>query len=373
MKRRMFLFAAGLGALVLVVSACGDDSSPPDNPSPTAPVTASPTVIAAAPTLTPGGPTRTPFPTVPPTITPTDTAPAPPPTDPPPPTETPGPFEHVIQPGDDCIGIAYQYGHRVFNQGVLDIMARLNNLASCNMLPGPGTTILVPRPTFTPTPAGMDMTQTIVATSAPPMITLDAPASIAVQSYVVRDGDTLSSIAIMNDSSLRQLCELNPLPEGIDCGGCRWESAHCCCPSPPLLSVGQSINVPAPTPTPTLTPTFTGSETPTLTPTHRAPEAVFPVDGATVAGPVRLAWLTAGKLADEETYLVTLRDDTAGEVFSTTTRRLSVDVPQDFLPLDGEARTFTWQVTVGRVGEDGLFYPTGGTMPERHFIWRGWE
>ena len=373
MKRRMWSFAAGLIVLVLLVSACGDDTDQSENPSPTAPAPASPTVIAAAPTLTPGGATRTPSPTVPPTITPTETAPPPPPTDPPPPTETPGPIEHVIQPGDDCIGIAYQYGHRVFNQGVLDIMVRLNNFPSCNLLPGPGTTILVPRPTFTPTPVGLDLTQTVVATSAPPMITLAAPVSVAVQPYIVRDGDTLSSIAIMNDSSLRQLCELNPLPDGIDCGGCRWESAHCCCPSPPLLSVGETINVPAPTPTPTLTATFTGSETPTLTPTHRAPEGILPADGATVAGPVRLTWVTAGKLADDESYLVTVRDDTSGAVFSTTTRRLSVDVPQEYLPADGEARMFTWQVTVGRVAADGLFYPTGGTMPERHFTWRGWE
>ena len=83
MKRRMWSFAAGLIVLVLLVSACGDDTDQSENPSPTAPAPASPTVIAAAPTLTPGGATRTPSPTVPPTITPTETAPPPPPTDPP--------------------------------------------------------------------------------------------------------------------------------------------------------------------------------------------------------------------------------------------------------------------------------------------------
>ena len=90
-----------------------------------------------------------------------------------------------------------------------------------------------------------------MATSAPPKVTLDAAPSFAINAYVVEEGDTLSSIAIIHDSSLRQICELNPLPSGIDCGACTWESPNCCCMRPVVLSAGQQINVPAPTPTPT--------------------------------------------------------------------------------------------------------------------------
>jgi hypothetical protein len=308
-------------------------------------------------------------PTIPPTITPSDTPPPPPPTGSPTPTDTPGPFEHVIQSGEDCIGIAYNYGH--FSLSVLSLIESLNNIQCTSLITG--STILVPRPTPTITPVGADLTQTAVATAAPPRVTLAAGPSFSVQPYVVQSDDTLSSIAIKADSSLRQLCELNPLPDGIDCGGCRWESPHCCCPNPPVLSVGQQINVPAPPPTATYTPTFTGSETPTFTPTHRAPQPVYPLPGATVTGPVRLTWLTVGMLTRDESYLVMVRDEDTGETFSASTRQLSYDLPAANLPSDGEAHMFAWQVVVVRLGSDGLFYPQGAAVPEQRFTWAGWE
>lgn len=313
----------------------------------------------------------TPSPTVPPTITPTNSPPAPPPSALPTVTETPGPYAHTIQTGDTCISIAYEYGH--VSLDVLSEIARLNNLQSCSYLPGPGATILVPRPTFTPTPFGGDMTQTAVATSAPPNVTLQAGPSFALQPYTVKEGDTLSSIAIDMDSSLQQICELNPLPNGIDCGGCQWESPNCCCPRAPQLSIGQQLNVPAPTPTPTYTPTFTGSETPTATPTYRAPLPVYPSAGATVAGPVRLSWMTVGVLGDKDSYLVVVRDETTGTLYSHSTRQLSLDLPAEYLPADGQSRTFAWQVSVVQLGSDGLFYPLGGVVAEQRFTWTGWQ
>ncbi|MBI5961383.1 MAG: LysM peptidoglycan-binding domain-containing protein, partial [Chloroflexi bacterium] len=248
----------------------------------------------------------------------------------------------------------------------------LNGMADCSILPGPGSVILIPRPTATFTPVGADLTQTVIATSAPPNVTLQAGPSYSVQAYSVQDGDTLSSIAIYSDSSLQQICELNPPPGGIDCSGCVWESPNCCCPRAPQLSIGQQINIPAPTPTPTFTPTFTGSETPTATPTHRAPLQVYPVPGSTVAGPVRLMWLSSGMLAEDEYYLVLLRDEETGEVLSQSTRQLSLDLPADYLPADGSARTFAWQVNVVWLGSDGLYYPVGPAVAEQRFAWSGW-
>jgi hypothetical protein len=360
MKRGIWL----IFVVMLVVSACANNSSQSPRlltptPPPDAAVRGSLAVAAA---------NQQP-PTLPPTITPSDTPPPPPPTGSPTPPPTPGPYEHVIQPGEDCIGIAYQYGH--LDLAVIGLIQSMNNI-QCSSL-HVGATILVPRPTPTVTPVGADLTQTAVATAAPPNATLVSGPSFSLQTYVVQEGDTLSSIAIKADSSLRQICELNPLPDGIDCGGCSWDTANCCCPNPPVLSEGQQINVPAPPPTPTYTPTFTGSETPTFTPTHNAPQPVFPTAGSTVKGPVRLTWLSVGVLVDREYYLVMLRDDTTGTTFSASTRQLSLDIPTDYLPSDGQSHTFAWQVVVVRLGDDGLYYPQGTTLPEQRFVWEGWQ
>ena len=354
----------------LLGAACGSSSdSQTMLASPTVALVSSPTVIMAAATQTASGPTLTASPTLPVTVTPSDTPPPPPPTATATPTETPGPYEHVIQAGDTCLGIAYEYGH--IHPDVKRAIEALNGMADCSFLPGPGATILIPRPTPTATPVGADMTQTAVATSAPPRATLSVAASFAVQPYSVGEGDTLSSIAIAFDSSLRQICELNPLPNGIDCGACQWESPNCCCTRPIVLSNGQSINVPAPTPTPTFTPTFTGSETPTPTPTHRAPSPVYPLDGSMVVGAVRLTWLSTGVLAEDEYYLVSVRDETSGAVFSQSTRQLSLDIPGDVLPTDGQTHTLVWNVTVVRLGADGLFYPLSEAVTDQHFGWSG--
>ncbi|MGQ9850567.1 MAG: LysM peptidoglycan-binding domain-containing protein [Aggregatilineaceae bacterium] len=360
------------GVCVLLLAACGSgNNSALLTATPRAFDTAAPTRVLAAPTQTPGGPTITPSPTLPPTVTPTDTPPPPPPSATPTATPTPGPFEHVIKSGDTCLGIAYQYGH--VHPDVKRAIELLNGIADCAILPGPGTTILVPRPTATPTEIGADLTQTAIATSAPPNLALAATPSFAVKPYIVQAGDTLSSIAIIHDSSLRQICELNPLPGGIDCRACTWESPNCCCTRPVVLSEGQQINVPAPTPTPTFTPTFTGSETPTPTPTHRAPQPISPANGVQISGPVRLSWLSVGLLQADETYLVTVRDETTGAAYAGSTRQLSLDLPVAYLPQDGQQHVFVWQVSVVRLGQDGLYYPVGALVPEQRFTWLGWQ
>jgi hypothetical protein len=274
----------------------------------------------------------------------------------------------VIESGDNCYDIAYQYGH--LHPDVITAIEALNGIRCTNIRPG--MTLKIPRPTPTPTPVGADLTQTAVATAAPPNMTLVTAPVISVRPYTVKAGDTLSSIAIEADSSLRQICELNPLPNGINCSGCEWQSANCCCPNPPVLSEGQQLNVPAPPPTPTVTPTFTGSETPTYTPTHRAPQPIYPLAASTVTGPVRLTWLSVGFLAENEYYLVLVRDETTGMPYSAGTRQLSLDLPADYLPNDGQPHTFAWQVVIVQLGADGLFYPLGAALPEQRFSWSGW-
>ena len=369
MRRNLWLIAGLVVVLSLMVVACGDSSDPVvEEPSAVPTQEPSPTVILAAPTRTPSGPTLTPSPTLPPTVTPLPTAEAPAATSTPLPTDTPGPYEHVIEAGDFCLRIAAKYGHE--DPDVISEIERINNV-NCSALPGPGNTILVPIPTATPTQIGADLTQTVVATSAPPLLQLEPDKPISMQSYSVREGDTLVSISINNDTTLRQLCELNPLPGGLDCGACVWESANCCCPRDqmPLLSVGQSLNVPAPTPTPTMTATFTGSETPTLTPTHTAPQPVYPPNGATLTGRVRLTWLADGPLVNGEIFLVTVRNETTGSVLNETTRQLSLDVPAAYLPEDGQSHMLVWQVSVVRQDDAGLLVPVSWAVPEQRFTW----
>lgn len=325
--------------------------------------------LADAGALGQGDPSLTPSATLPPTVTASFTPPPPPPTGTFTPTFTPGPYEHVVQSGEACYTIAYQYGHQ--DPAVIGIIEALNNIR-CESL-REGATVLIPRPTATITPVGMDLTQTAIATAAPPMITLESGPSFSVEKYPVQTGDTLSSVAILHDSTLRQICELNPLPDGIDCNGCEWQSENCCCPRAPVLSQGQELNVPAPPPTATPTPTLTGSETPTATPTHRPPQSLLPVSGTEVKGPVRLTWLSVGVLNPDEQYLVQVRDETTGATFSAATQQLSYDLPSVYLPVDGQAHTFVWQVIVVRLGADGFFYPSGVSLPAQRFTWTGWE
>ena len=218
-RRQLWMFAGIVVMLSLLATACSDSDPAPEEPTAVPTQEPSSTVVLAAPTRTPAGPTLTPSPTFPPTVTPLPTAEAPAATDTPSPTDTPGPYEHVIQAGDFCLRIAAQYGHE--DPDVIGEIERLNNV-NCSSLPGPGNTILVPIPTATPTQIGADLTQTVVATSAPPLLQFGTPQPISVQPYMVRDGDTLVSISIDNDTTLRQLCELNSLPGGLGCcSGCR--------------------------------------------------------------------------------------------------------------------------------------------------------
>ena len=229
-------------------------------------------MIPRRPRRRPSTATVPPTATFPPTITPTLSPTVAPPSDTPLPTNTPGPFDHSIRAGDDCIAIVYQYGH--VDLGVLEEFYNLNNMnGGCN-LPGAGTVVLVPRPTASPLPPEL--------VNAPPTaVPFNNQAAIFQPGEIcVEEGDTLTSLALKANTSLRRVCELNPLPDGLDCRGCDFsESDVGSCPNPPVLSLGQCFVIPGATFTPTATQPPTGDETATPTPTHRAPAVVFPQNG----------------------------------------------------------------------------------------------
>jgi hypothetical protein len=355
----------------LMLACQPDEDIPPATPTPIQPSPAFTASPSPSPSLSPEpGITPSPSPTVitgpasptfPPTLTPSLTASPEPPTNTPAPTNTPGPYEHSIRPGDDCIAIVYQYGH--VSLDVLNEFYRLNNMNGQCFLPSAGSRVLVPRPTFDPNNPGS--IQAVAAAGTP-----IGPAILAIATYCAVPDDTLTSIALKNSTSNRKICELNPLPDGLDCRGCDFSQSDVgSCPNPPLLREGQCVNVPAPTPFPTSTATPNGQETLTPTPTHRPPMGVYPLDGSRVQGPVGLQWAGVGRLAENEFYVVNLRDETTGAVWLTATQSTYVSIPAEYQPGDAAGHTIVWSVSVQARQADGLFIPLGAPAAEYRFIW----
>lgn len=362
--KRQFLIAF-LGVL-LVLAACApaeEDTQEPTvaPPEPTVAPTATASATPATPaTRAPTEPGVPPTATFPPTLTFTPSPTLGPPTGSPTPTGTPGPFEHAIRPGDDCISIVYGYGH--VDLDVLQEFYELNEMTRC-ALGSPGQVVLVPRPTGQPD---------FVPEGATPMATSPFVGTpfFEIGQYCAESDDTLTSIALRVGSSPRQICEMNPLPDGLNCSGCDFSGSDVgSCPDPPLIVEGRCYNVPAPTPAPTGTQRPTGDETPTPTPTLRAPLGVYPVGGDTVSGTMRLQWVSVGRLQPDQYYVVNLEDRTAGTLFIDATRDTFIDVPFDYVPTDGIARDVVWWVSVQRQGEDGLFVPVGPRSAEYRFTW----
>lgn len=84
-------------------------------------------------------------------------------------------YEYVVQPGDDCVSIAYQFGHTSLD--AIKQIAELNHLAPLCLLPPPGRTILVPLPegvqvpdaslATAEAPASQNLGMTVEATGTP--------------------------------------------------------------------------------------------------------------------------------------------------------------------------------------------------------------
>ncbi|NDJ87229.1 MAG: LysM peptidoglycan-binding domain-containing protein [Chloroflexi bacterium] len=355
-------------ALGLIV-ACGDEEEPE---SPTGAPTLRATEVAeeatATATVTPGGPTRTPSPTFPPTLTPAPPSPTQQPATPAPPTATPGPYVHVVRAGQTCSELAVFY--RLSLPGGVAAIRELNGLnESCTL--SEGQEVLVPYPTSTPTPFGLDQTATAVFQALPTR--LRNATQYAIYTYCPGEGDTLTSIAIQHGTSNQRICELNSGPDGLDCRGCDFsESAVGYCPNPPLISDQTCLNVPGPTHTVTSTPTFTGDETATPTPTFLPPEVLSPPNGATVEDPVMLSWVLPGRtLEADERYLVTITDEGSGEVILLReTKSSSLILPQELRPAAGESRQLLWSVEVVVLQNDGLYKPVSGRSVGGRFVWQ---
>lgn len=356
--------------LLFIVTACGSEDDPSrETQEPTVqPTTEIAIIPSSTPTVTftPGGPSLTPSQTFPPTITPRATDTLVPEATAPPPTEVPAPFLHEVAEGDTCGGIAVRYGLDLVGGSAAIEQANNINCRSLQL----GQRLTVPRATGTPTPQGFDVTQTAISTALPPSLRNFQP---ALYEYCPVEGDTLTSIALKAGTTQQRVCELNPLPNGIDCSGCDFSESAAVgfCPVPPLISENNCLQVPGPTFTPTFTPTFSGSETVTPTPTFAPPRQLQPVAGATMRGSVMLAWLSSGELRSDEFYQVSITDDTSGESLFEVVRSNNYLIPTTWQPAAGQSRTIRWKVEVVRRNSEGLYVPISGRAMESTFVWQG--
>jgi len=361
--------------LAVFFGACGatDNTTPtapavvqePINPLPQVTLTATLTVTATPTVVLSPQPTSTE-----PSVIPTKTETALP-TETPIPTATEGPWLYTIRANDTLISIIQQDPFNYRTTDVIREIVRINdNVINADILPPAGQTILIPRPTITPTPQN-DIGVTVNNTSAtmPPMrpnVNL-APWEIVGQ-YTIQEGDTLVSIAELFSISLGQISQLNA---DISFLGCNFDLPGGGPSCNPLIREGQAINVLVPTPTMTLTPTPSGLETPTMTPTFDAPMMVSPPNGGFVAGLVTLQWVSVGVLRPDEAYLVQVVDNTSGTTWTATTRQTTLRLPEELVPNDGQSHLITWTISVAQTNTDNNSYNLVGVTGEaRSFTWQ---
>jgi LysM repeat protein len=364
---RRTIIAGLLLAAVGLFSGCGGPSAgitptvealiPSETAAPTITLTASPTATAAEVVEVPTN-----------TLTPT----AAPPTETPLPTATLGPYEHTVAEGDSLITIVQQYGYtdlRTEPGSIIDQIVQINdNILSADILPPPGSLILIPRQTPTPTPENPATLVSMNATNTASAPNVVISANAGTFDYTVQENDTIIQVAAENNLTLEQIWVLNP---DLNFFGCNFEipsGGPDCIVS---LRVGQVIKLPAPTPTPTLSPTPSGNETLTPTPTRSAPMLVYPPDGAVAQpGVFSLRWVSVGILEPQEFYLVEVTDHTLGVVvFRAVTKDTSATLPDSIIPNDGQTHDFTWKVWIATPNAEGVYLASGGTSMEWRFQW----
>lgn len=285
-------------------------------------------------------------PTVTPTVTqtqaPTVTATPETPTPTNPPEPTPTPVSYIIQAGDTCLAIAANYGVSVQS------IQLLNNLSvSCDLVPG--STLLIPQPTPTPTSL--------------PTGTLSAAESTEQAcdkaEYTVAEGDTLSTIANVYNVPMAVIREYNGLTSDIVFSG-----------MPLTIPLCQQRPTPGPTPTPTPPPPYP------------APNLLLPADLESIPSQdstVTLQWASVGTLAENEAYQVNVVYRTGDgeehklvEIVTDTT----FIVPASFRSNVRDSLAYRWTVMAVRqagTDDDGnpIWESAGAASTPRVFVWSG--
>ncbi len=270
--------------------------------------------------------------------TPTETL-APPPL----PTWTPlPPIPHTLTNEDTCLGLSAQYNISV------DAIIIQNKLDTACTLGAAGTTILIPMPTFTPSPIPT------ATTEATPTFAPDCDNTIP---EVADSNTTLFGLAAKYNVSHTAIMEYNQMTNDTIISGQTYIIPLC-------------DRLPTPGPTPTATPM----------PPYPAPNLLLPASGSSFGAEVEtvtLQWASVANLRANEKYRVTVQDLTSTEEkilveYATDTK---FTVPLAFKPQDATPHIIQWSVSVARqINTDAAnpVYEEAGLLSEKRvFSWIG--
>jgi hypothetical protein len=361
-----------LMGLALLVSACNINTPAPTptvqpllTESPTATVSPTPSQTATSEiTLTPTQVVSI--------ATPLPTAVSALPTIPPTAVVTEGPYVYVIREGETLGFILQQqpWGYPPFDPAIINAVVQLNGMVNGDLLPPPGTELLIPRRTPTPIPEGADLTATSDANLGLGQrignITLAEGASSGCHTVV--EGETILSISSDYNTTLETLSQLN---QNLNWFGCQFNEYNGGPGCGPFITIGQCVNVPLPTSTPVPTATLSGNETATPTPTFEPALGVFPPNGAIApAATFELQWVSVGELKQGQVYLVEIQDTTSGTQSLEVTRNTSFMLPESLIPTDGQTHQIQWRVSVALRDANGQYTYVGGIGAWRTFQWQ---
>ncbi len=208
--------------------------------------------------------------------------------------------------------------------------------------------LLIPHPTPTPTPVETNTPSSIQATR-------DA---CELLYHVVQEGESLSIIAISYKVEMEHIMEWS---------GKTVETAF----------LGETLTIPM-----CMQYSVAGATvTPSPAPPYPAPELLLPRNGEAFTlenDTVTLQWASVGTLRDNESYLVTVIDVTAGqnEKLIEVMKDTKFIVPSSFRPTDNQPHIFMWYViTVAQISVDengNPQYRDGGPRSEaNYFSWTG--
>ncbi len=285
-------------------------------------------------------PTTTSTPTL--TTTSTVTPTPPPPTATSTPQPTPTPLTYTISAGDSCLTIAARF------EVSIQSIVLLNDIpASCNTL-YEGQTLLIPHPTPTATLYPTATLSGIEATRA----------ACEQVSYLVKEGDTLSTISLNYAVPMEAIKDYNGLVSNTVYSDLTL-----------IIPLCERAATPGPSPTPTPPPPYP------------APSPLLPSDGAYFSledSSVSLQWSSVGLINENEAYMVTVEDVTEGEgrklvEYPTDTK---FTIPSSFRPRNNQPHVYRWWVSTVRqidVDEDGnpVWENAGETSETRVFTWTG--
>jgi LysM repeat protein len=255
---------------------------------------------------------------------------------PPPPTLPP--IEYNVQEGDTCAGIASFFN---ISPQVLIVENQLS--VDCYLVIG--QVLLVPQPTPLPT------TDAIATQSA-----RQTEAACPIEYVTVQAGDTIDIISQYTRVPAEEILQYNGKTSN-------------------LLFAGEVLAIPTCKETTDLSG---ATYTPSPAPPYPAPELLQPPTGSYFASgdEIILQWLAASELRENEYFLVTIIDSTAGGeiVLEETVKDTRFILDPAFQPSGGNPHVYGWKIGIlALIGEDEqgnpIYREAGPDSIMQYFAW----